>query len=84
VVNCTTDLVTVFGCLNTLYTAYKNDPYGTTGIAAKQKIDQVNIPVILAIIAEKAGYDSSDYVTEISKILGCPTNVMGSIPVMTI
>lgn len=74
VVNCNSGLVTVLCCIDDLSESYENDPYSSNGIAIKKKLDQINIPLMRAVVREKAGQDSSDLVAEIADILNCDCN----------
>lgn len=85
VVNCQTALVTVLCCIENCYDQYKASPYSSNGKFHKQKLDEISIPLSIAIVKEKAGIDAGDQVTEIAKILNCDCNCAEtSVPVTTL
>lgn len=73
-VNCNSNLCEVICCMEKMQSIVKNDCNSPQGKEAQRKLDEVTIPLIMAMTLEKCGKDASDLVEQIAKTLGCDCN----------
>lgn len=70
-VRCNSYLDGLLCCVEDVQNTYLSDPNSARGRDAKNKFDQITIPLITALVQEKAGKDSSTQIKIISDILQC-------------
>lgn len=70
-VRCNSYLEGLLCCVQDVQNTYLSDPNSARGRDAKNKFDQITMPLITALVQEKAGKDSSVQVKIISDILQC-------------
>jgi hypothetical protein len=70
-VRCNSYLDGLLCCVEEVQNTYLSDPNSARGRDAKNKFDQITIPLITALVQEKAGKDSSAQIKIISDILQC-------------
>lgn len=73
-VRCNSYLVDLLCCVKSVQDTYISDPNSARGRDAKTKFDKITMPLITALVQEKAGKDSSVEVKIISDILQCDCN----------
>lgn len=73
-VRCNSKLVDLICCVKDVQDTFLSDPNSARGRDAKNKLDQISVPFLTALIQEKAGKDSSIEVKIISDILQCDCN----------
>lgn len=70
-VNCNSSLCKILCCVEKLYDSYHNDCKSEKGKDAKQKLDKIAMPLIVAALKEKCGQGAGDEIAEIEKVIGC-------------
>lgn len=73
-VTCASRVCDVACCISDLQSEYKNNIANNIGRRAKEKIDLISIPLLLAVSKEKCGKEASSEIQEIRDILGCECN----------
>jgi hypothetical protein len=77
-VNCNTNICDILCCIQKLQDVVTRDSTSLQGRDAKQKIDSVSMPLIIALSMEKCGKNAGDVIEEIAKTLNCSCNCDGS------
>jgi len=70
-VTCESNLNSILCCVSDLYQTYKNNRSNTAGSAAKVKLESVSTDLLVILLKDQTGKDSSVEVNRIKTILNC-------------
>lgn len=82
-VTCESSIIKMLCCVEGIYTTYRTASYSISQ-AAKDKLDSISLPLMIAVLKEKCGEDAGDEIRLIEKTLGCDcgcgTGTMAPVP----
>lgn len=77
-VNCNSNICDVLCCVQKLQSVVEKDPTSIQGRDAKMKLQEVSLPLLMALSMEKCGKNAGDIIEDISEKLNCSCNCDGS------
>lgn len=78
-VNCTSNLCNILCCIQQLQQLVSEDCGSVAAGNARKKLDEVTIPLVMALTMEKCGTNAGQLVDSIAQTLGCDCNCDGQL-----